>query len=288
MADTVVHPDYRGKRISSRMIDYINNYFTSIGVQITYWVSSNPIFISKGKQRRIPLPFKVTNYVRILNIEKQLKAMPVPHPFLTKTGYFTVKAVNRLKNGLKKDNNSRTKFEICEIKSFEGKMKELTVAVSSNHSFIVEKDHRYLNWRYTDNRAGRFTVKVVLDANSGKILGYCIMRINHIRQDYPVGFIMDLIALPGRLDVVDTLLDQAINYFDGQGINIVNILHSEKHPHKKALNKKGFLNSRMAPFVFINTLGRETTLGHGSNAPGYFSFGDIDTLPTQIPRAKSN
>ena len=117
-ADTAVHPDYRGARISSGMIDFFNNYFTDEGVQLSYWATSNPIIISKGKKSRYPLPFKVTNFVRILNIDKQLKAMPVPNPILTKTGYLLVRSYNQLGNRLKKINDSPTRLEALGVKSF--------------------------------------------------------------------------------------------------------------------------------------------------------------------------
>jgi hypothetical protein len=93
---------------------------------------------------------------------------------------------------------------------------------------------------------------------------------------------MELMALPGRLDVVDELLKQVVAYFDLQGVNIVNILASEGHSYQRTLNRNGFLNSRVEPYVFLNSLVDEAIIPRKTGKPGYFSFGDLDSLPTQI------
>ncbi len=282
-SDTAVHPDYRRRRISSKIIDYQNNHFAGLGAKFTYWASSNPIYISYGKRRARPsLPFKITNFVRILDIDKQLQAMPVPNPLLSKAGYTVLKTLNSIRNSLEKRDRSAPKFEISDLDEFPPEINSLTEEVASNHPFMVERDQEYLNWRYTDPRAGEFTVKTAHDPLEEEILGCCVIRVNRIRRDYSVGFIMELMALPGRLDVVDELLKHAVTDFDLQGVNIVNILASEGHSYQKTLNRNGFLNSRVEPYVFLNSFVNETIIPRKTGKPGYFSFGDLDSLPTQI------
>jgi GNAT superfamily N-acetyltransferase len=288
-ADTAVHPDYRGKRISSRIIEYQNNHFAGLGAKFTYWGTSNPIYISYGKRRARPLlPFKITNFVRILDIDKQLQAMPVPKPFLNKAGYTALKTLNTIRNSLEKCNRLVPKFEIREIDKFPEEINLLTEAVATNHPFMVERGQEYLNWRYTDPRAGKFTVKTAYNPPDGEILGCCVIRVNRIRWDYPVGFIMELMALPSRFDVVDELLKHAVTYFDLQGVNIVNVLASDGHNYRRILNRNGFLDSRVEPYVFINSLVNEAIIPRKTGKPGYFTFGDLDSLPTQMPQPSTN
>ena len=282
-SDTAVHPNYRGRRISSKIIEYQNNHFAGLGAKLTYWGTSNPIYVSKGKRTRLSLPFKVTNFVRVLNIDKQLHAMPGPNPFLNKAGYTVLKTLNTIRNSLEKRDRLAPKFEIREIDEFPSKINLLTEEVASNHPFMVERAQEYLNWRYTDPRAGEFMVKTAHDYTDGEILGCCVIRVNRIRRDYSVGFIMELMAFPGRLDVVDGLLKHAVTYFDLQGVNIVNILASEGQSYQRTLNRNGFLNSRVEPHVFLNTLVNEGIIPRKTGKPGYFTFGDLDSLPTQIP-----
>jgi hypothetical protein len=50
-----------------------------------------------------------------------------------------------------------------------------------------------MNWRYCDPARGRFTVRVA--ERNGKILGYLVFKISE-----GSGYIVDLLALPGRID----------------------------------------------------------------------------------------
>lgn len=86
----------------------------------------------------------------------------------------------------------------------------------------------YLNWRYCDARAGNFTVKEAEDENE-RILGY----------------IVDLLTLPGHLNAVDALVAESVEYFDEQDINMINYLIVKNHPNERILKRHGFLDSEI-------------------------------------------
>ena len=81
-----------------------------------------------------------------------------------------------------------------------------------------------MNWRFCDSRGGNYVVKMAEE--NGSILGYIILRINKIREDYPIGYIVDLLTLPERLDVVSDLISNSVNYFDVNDVNAINLFVS--------------------------------------------------------------
>ncbi len=54
----------------------------------------------------------------------------------------------------------------------------------------------YLNWRYSDRRGGDYILKEAIEGE--RALGYVVLRVNGYQEKYPVGYIVDLLALPGR------------------------------------------------------------------------------------------
>jgi len=114
----------------------------------------------------------------------------------------------------------------------------------------------------------------------GEILGYSVLKINKSRMVYPVGYIVDILALPGRLDVADLLVADAVKYFDKNDINIVNCLLIKNHPYKRIFNRHGFLDSRIKIHLSYTSHGLEDELKDlRTSSKPHFTYGDIDSLP---------
>ena len=118
-------------------------------------------------------------------------------------------------------------FCIEEVKCIDERIEMFWNGIKDHYSFIVNRSKEDLNWRYCDPRAGCFVVKQAEEG--GRILGYSALRVNRYREDYPVGFIVDLLTLPNRLDVADALVKDAVRYFDDENINIVNYQVVKNH-----------------------------------------------------------
>ena len=68
-------------------------------------------------------------------------------------------------------------------------------------------------------------------------MGYSVLKINRLREDYPIGYIVDLLALPDRLEVARVLISDAVRYFDERNINIVNCLTVKGHPYTSLFSR---------------------------------------------------
>jgi hypothetical protein len=84
------------------------------------------------------------------------------------------------------------------------------------------------------------------------LLGYYVFRANRFREKYPVGYVLDLVTVPGKLDVACSLVGEAVRYFDAVGVNVVNVMVMEGAWFLDALRLNGFLNSRVRLNVFLD------------------------------------
>ncbi len=158
---------------------------------------------------------------------------------------------------------------------FDEKINSFLGKIRGYYDFIVERNLDRLNWRYLDSRGGEFIVRQAKE--NGKILGYIVIRINRYLKDYPMGYIIYLLTIPGRLDVADKLLKDALNVFDESKVNIITGLFVQNHPIKKVLNWNGFLNSMEKINIF---LGAEELDELKDSDPSkiHFTLGDFDHI----------
>lgn len=102
--------------------------------------------------------------------------------------------------------------------------------------FIYDADQRRLNWRYCDRRAGPFVARIVEDGEG--IAGYAVHRIGR-----PQGHLVDLLALPGRDDIVEALARDAVERLVERGAAVVTCWLPDRHPYRRVLRRLGFVTS---------------------------------------------
>jgi hypothetical protein len=100
----------------------------------------------------------------------------------------------------------------------------------------------YLNWRYADPRAGRFRIR--LAEERGRLLGYSVLT--SMRGH---GYIADLLTLPGREDVAESLLRDAFAAFRDADLQSGRCWAPHAHPYLGALQRTGFTRHRQPRHV---------------------------------------
>jgi hypothetical protein len=283
--DFAVHPDYKKKGISTKLNLITDDLLKDTGVAFSYAIVGNPILIEAYSKRYPEFPHTITNYARINDIDSQLKAIPMEHPWLIKSGYKTVKLLNIAKQRLYNNKSRKMEFKIEHIDRFDVRTNDLWEEVSADHDFICDRSADYLNWRYCDPHAGDFTV-MGAEGDKEELLGYSVLRINRYLKGYPVGYIVDLLGRPGRLDVVEALAADSLKFFDANDVNIVNCLVTKGHPHERALKRLGFVDSRVKLRIFIDEYTRKGIFNEivdSSPRRIHFSWGDHDSLPIRGP-----
>jgi hypothetical protein len=276
--DSAVRPDFRGMGVYTKMSELKAKLDSEIDLGLHYAISTNPIIVKHSGDDHPSFPHSVADLTRIRDIDLHMAKNDVEQALIKKYGYLTVRAMNTFnrKAALPRKGPG---FEVSNLDRFGEETDVFWGKIKDSYSFIAERSSSYLNWRFRDPRGGRYIVKQAVDGEG--LVGYVVSRINSYRADYPVGYIVDLCTLPGRLDAADALLSDSVDYLDGQGINVINSWMVKGHPYERVLKRHGFLETRKVVSVSATpgNLGEE--FKNFSNAPAdrlLFQYGDSDWI----------
>jgi hypothetical protein len=286
-SDMAVHQDYRSRGVSNELSSQSSGKKMKIGYDISYFVTSNPMLIKKYWGQRVTLPQEVAVYVLIKDVDKQINNMPMKRPLLKKIGYKGVTVVNRISRRLGNEKQPYVGV-VRKVKGFDERIEGLWEKTAPHYDFIVRRDAQYLNWRCADPRAGQH--EIWLAEEDDQVLGFCVVYINRYREKYPVAYVMDLICFPDRGDVVSALLGEVVKFFDDSDCNLITSLAVEGSPLEDALSMVGFLNSREKLNIFMGRHGLRAgdeavkkTIENCTPDSLHFCYGDIDSLPVNLP-----
>ena len=121
--------------------------------------------------------------------------------------------------------------------------------IKDHYKYISVRNKDYLNWRYCDPRGGKYFIKQAEE--DGKIIGYCVLRINRFEEDYPTGYIVDLVTLPDKFEIVDMFINDSMSFFNNNNVNTIRSWNSTTDGVSKFLIKFGFVKHKQL-FVQYN------------------------------------
>jgi hypothetical protein len=145
------------------------------------------------------------------------------------------KVWNVLKSGYVKSNN----FSIVEVTEFEDRIDTLWEKVKNDFDYIIEKKVDYLNWKL--KRPTR-KHKAKIAVQEDEIIGFIILNILE-NGEYKEGTISDLLVTKDKLDVADSLLEDACRYFDDNNVDAVYYAATRDHPYQKMAMSHGFIDA---------------------------------------------
>jgi len=287
-SDLAVHPDYRRQGIAGSLGETINKLIENAGIKFKINFELNPSVLRSNKRSQYEdFPHRVTIFVRIKDIDLFLKSNKTKRGSLGKYGYKILKFLNKLRNPLMKTNSETESIDqltypeitISDVERFDNRVSKFWKKIRNNYDLIIERDMKYLNWRYCDFRGGDYNVKIA--ETKGEILGYIVLRNKKEKSNSndSIGYIVDLLALPERSDVADKLLSKGIDFLDESSANIIQSFMTRNHPLEKVFRKQGFLNSRIEVFVLIKSGHEEKTFDRASvSGRLHIQYGDTDWI----------
>lgn len=131
----------------------------------------------------------------------------------------------------------RPNWSISTIRRFDERMDAFGQAAAEPFTLIHRRTAASLNWRFCDPRSGAFTVRLAEDR--GQVLGYSALTV---RED--IGYLADVLALPGRLDVVRSLVGDALGLLKAAGAVRAHCRMVGVHPYNEALGSYGFQTTK--------------------------------------------
>lgn len=268
-ADLAVHPDYQQLGILTAMREVREQSFRgALDFQIG-GLSRHPA-IAHGRVGRTDR-YPIGNRVQVL--ERPL----TPAAALSRFG----PGVGRLIRSVARSSGragaiERTAWTVREIDSFNERVDRLWEEASASFDFMLLRNAEFLNWRYCDRRAGRHTV--LLAEEAGRVLGYAAAQVSHGR-----GYLSDVLVLPGRLDVLDSLLEHATRRLKEAGVAVVIAWCPTLHPYSSVLRRHGYLvrptrTRKLAYRPLHRRAEPELLFLQDPQARLHFTAGDVDVV----------
>jgi len=273
--DLTVDQDYRGKGVWSFSNDYATYTEKRDKFELVYYLTGNEKIIKRMSKIRPRFPRRLANWFKLEDFDKHVEHMPIEREWLVKAGFNVLKALNT-----KKNSELDCDTEIREITEFGSKFHDFWESIKNEYKFILERTPAYLNWRYTDPRPGKHTIYAAIKDN--EIIGYIVLRINNFIKDYPIGYIVDLLTIDNS--VSHALVEQAVEYFEKNQINLVNCLMVNGSKYDRSLRQNGFIDSRLPIHIFYQNNTIEDLFLGVTPRQLHFTWGDHDSLPHGISR----
>jgi hypothetical protein len=270
--DTAVDPAFQGRRIYSRVPEYRRRLVTerhdlSLHDRPASARQTKPL--ARRGQRR--LANRVTRWFRVLRPLGfcSTRGRPELAPIalaLAAAGALTARA--------RRGPLRRSRLEPRDQHGFDQRFDALFEEAASSFDVLVERNQGYLSWRYGDRRAGPFVVRSI--GSEERLLGYAVHRTAGSNTH-----LCDLLALPGRDDVVEALAADAIRAAATAGATGIECWLSSRHPYRRALRRQGFLNSRFDVGVEYHPIDATAEELRSLADPGarvHFLIGDTDLI----------
>jgi GNAT superfamily N-acetyltransferase len=277
-ADIAVHSKYRGKGIWKKMFQKTNDRIKELDLGFSYGITTNPTVKDGWKKMGeifFPHHISLLYWIKDIRIHQQKSEMN-----LYKIGYLGLKILNsRSIRGKKSIPQLDNDLDVTKISYFGKEYETFWSRTREEYTFTIEKNLEYVNWRYCDERGGKY---YVISANQGKeFLGFIVLKTVQSESGYNRGYVVDVQALPGRDDVVDALLRSGIEYFKKMDVNFVQALIIRDHPFEKTYLNNGFVRGKNHYSVLYQERQNEQYYEEFYNAPSkkiQFQFGDVDLI----------
>jgi len=165
----------------------------------------NKIFVDAANRKNRPLPpFNMEKMLWIKNIDEYLEKKGQKKNAILRLGFkFKKKLFTKLY-----DKNASEHYIVKDVISFGEDAQVFWDKIRDSFDLIIERNPEYLNHRYCDPRAGKYTVKAVYRGDEMLGYGVTVERENgKIRERK----ILDFLSLPWEQEAADILLKQLMN-----------------------------------------------------------------------------
>ena len=239
--DAAVDPRYQAEGIYGAMLDHARGSPQASEFDLAWAYSTNPRTRrrSRDRDRR-----ELSNPIQVLEKPYSARAIVVRRREKYGGRLPALLAVLRIKLGTAINRlehrpywrRAKRAWSIATLERFDERIDECFAQAAKPFDFLAVRSRDYMNWRYCDPAAGPFTVRAA--EQEGRILGYLVFKVSE-----GGGYIVDLLALPGRIDVVRSLVEDVLDLFRQAAVELVTCWMIARHPYNGILRRYGFVDS---------------------------------------------
>lgn len=238
--ENAMDPAYQGRGLYSKRSEYAKTHWDPL-FDFSFSVTHNPKVLHWRQRRGTP---PLQNPLRVLRRAYDVRRLAEADPRARRSrlrALLYAPGVRALSIGMRLLHRPRAlaapSWSIRESRAFDERADEFAKRAAEQFDMIQLRDRRFLNWRYFDPRTPNSVVWVAEDG--GEMLGYVAYR-----TEGADGYLMDLLALPGRLDVAHSLASQADRALRQSGVMAASCWIMQRHPYVPVLKAYGFIPSR--------------------------------------------
>lgn len=233
--DTATHPDYRRRglftSLASKVYDDAKDRYPFI-----YGFPSEMAykgFIKLGwRDIKISSFCKVLDYDAVLSTKFGNKLVRV----ILELGVRMIIKVRQWCEVLCGKGERGSIIEIEEIDVFPTEIDDFCDEASKNYSFILERTHKYLNWRFS-RVFGNYQIYIARSIQDKGIMGYIVL---HKREN--ILNIVDLVTLQGEDEAMVDLIDKAIEVGNTEGVDLIHCLYPKRCRQAGVFIRRGFFS----------------------------------------------
>lgn len=234
--DTMVHPDFRGAGMFTKLAEAAYAAAAGRGFRFVYGfpnANSHHGFVSKlgwtDLHDGIPL------WVRPLDSKAVIGKRFGDNRVIAGLGSCAVRAAMGV---FKRPRKATGTCTLRELQSLDERFDALWEEVSVRYPIALIRDRAYLDWRYAHRPNMRYTILAA--ERDGRLLGYTIPRVMP-KFGLRIGFIMELIVSPGDRQVSRDLLRGTFDRFEAEGADIAGCLMPPRHGDARLLQEMGWI-----------------------------------------------
>jgi ribosomal protein S18 acetylase RimI-like enzyme len=273
--DHCLHPDHQASGIYRRLAGTWKEQRSEYDLGV--WSTSHPKVVH-ATRRSEPKYLEIGAGIRswllplasaAVLIDRGAEDLPVWRRALLSQAAVTV---SRLRLALAPTRRARRQPALCSVDRFDQRFSPLVDAAASELDFVQERTPEFLNWRYRDPRGGRFTVRAAEEA--GEVVGFAALKTAG-----GIGYLSDLVTLPGREGIAEALVDAAVDDLRASGVDAVVCRVPARHPLGLLLARGGFVDARLPTGYAISSGRRSLAELRFLGEPGariHFMLGDVD------------
>ncbi len=270
--DTLTDVDFRGRGLFVKMAQNVFGRCERDGVAWVYGFpngSSAPGFFRKlGWSRLDPVPFLVrplrANY--FLRRVKPLAALAAKAPPIPL-------------GDLRRVRLPRAQ-EVRPLTKFDANSDALWERFAQGIGAAVQRDARYLTWRLLAKPDQKYRVLGLYE--NSQLVAFCAFDVQD-KHGGRIGYVLELLHEPGRVEVGERLLQEAVAEMAGEGAEAVLAWCLDHSPNRRAYAKNGFwtLPERVRPIELhcgVRPLAAPLEANLGNRRNWYLSYLDSDTV----------
>jgi len=242
--DLAVHPSYRGRGIFIMIGQKLMEEAAKRNILISYGIPNEPAYRGHLKYRwflasHISVLVKpITKKALIAFILSRILNFLMNPSSESKSKLLGL--MRNLKAQIHRKSNSNTLhfhiYKIINVNSFDHRFDKFWKEVQNQHTFIIVKNAKYLNWRYFNKPNTKYSVLAAV--REGDVDGFIVLTFDTYSM-LKRGYIVDLLAKSE--DVIDYLLRSALKYFAEEHVDLIICWTMEGHLLYNRLLKKGFV-----------------------------------------------